>query len=152
MAELVPALVGTHGLVAGECFILERGVEVVIGRSRSCDISLRRVPNYLKAAPATRDDDHDFNTVSRRHASVRVQGSTAEVRDTSTNGTSVNGEPVRDRATVDLATGTVQLRLGTRETFDFALLPPDDARVANRKPIAAAAAANDTRPSHHDHD
>jgi len=57
-----------------------------------------------------------------------------------------------DGATVDLATGTVQLRLGTRETFDFALLPPDDARVANRKPIAAAAAANDTRPSHHDHD
>lgn len=126
--------------MSGECFLLDRDVEVVIGRSRSCDISMRRLPGYLKAPVASRDDDHDLNTVSRRHVTLRVRGTTAEVRDTSTNGTAVNGEAVRDRTTVDLASGAVQVRLGTRETFDLVLLPADDQRLAGRKPVAAAAA------------
>ena len=49
-----------------------RGVDVVIGRSRSCDISLRRCAIYLKTPPAQRDNDHDFNTVSRRHCELMI--------------------------------------------------------------------------------
>lgn len=139
MTDCVPVLVGTVGLVQGERYTLAEGVPVVIGRSRSCDISLRRIPAYLNAPPEQRDADHDFNTVSRRHARIEIQGQRARIEDLSTNGTFVNGEFVMGSTEVDLAAGACSIRLGSRESFELKLVPKQEAEVAQ------AAAAGDRR-------
>ncbi len=138
MTDLIPVLLGTAGMVDGECFVLQRLVDVVVGRSRSCDISLRRTTAYLKTPPAQRDSDHDFNTVSRRHLKVQITGSTANIQDLSTNGTFFNGEPMREPQKVDLAAGPCTVRLGTRESFQLLLLPADDPRVKNGQAVSLA--------------
>lgn len=140
MADTVPVLIGTAGLVQGESFLLADGVAVVIGRSRSCDISLRRTPGYIKSPPDVRDADHDFNTVSRRHARVEVSGaSKARIEDLSTNGTFVNGEHLSGSIEVNLDGGAMcNLRLGTRESFDLLLLPKDDPRLQGLQAVAPA--------------
>lgn len=129
MADLVPVLLGTSGFVVGECWVLRDGTDLVVGRSRSCDISLRRAAAYLKAAPTTRDEDHDFNTVSRRHIRIEVHEPVLKIHDLSTNGTFVNDEPVQQSKEVDLNAGSYSLRLGTREAFRVTRLPKDDPRV-----------------------
>ena len=108
MADTVPVLIGTAGIVQGESFVLAPGIAVVIGRSRSCDISLRRTAGYIKAPADSRDTDHDFNTVSRRHARVEVTEAVVRIEDLSTNGTFVNGRRVES---VLLKTGD-EIRLG----------------------------------------
>jgi pSer/pThr/pTyr-binding forkhead associated (FHA) protein len=138
MTDLIPVLLGTAGMVDGECFVLQRLVDVVVGRSRSCDISLRRTTAYLKTPPAQRDSDHDFNTVSRRHLKVQITDSTAHIQDLSTNGTFFNGEPMREPQKVDLNAGPCTVRLGTRESFQLLLLPADDPRVKNGQAVSLA--------------
>ncbi|MBA3939336.1 MAG: FHA domain-containing protein [Planctomycetes bacterium] len=145
-AELVPVLVGTAGLVDGECFLLDKGIDVIIGRSRSCDISLRRTTAYLKTPALARDGDHDFNTVSRRHLRIQVTGTVAAINDLSTNGTFFNGEPMREPQRVDLSLGSCNLRLGTRECFQLALLPKDDPRVRDLQPVSSMAKEAETDP------
>jgi pSer/pThr/pTyr-binding forkhead associated (FHA) protein len=138
MADNVPVLIGTAGIVQGESFVLAPGVAVVIGRSRSCDISLRRTAGYLKAPSDSRDVDHDFNTVSRRHARVEVSPGRARIEDLSTNGTFVNGDHLSGSIEVDLANGVCALRLGTRESFDLVLLPADDPRLQGLQAVSPA--------------
>lgn len=129
MADLVPVLIGTAGFVVGECYVLDDGADVVVGRSRSCDISLRKAAAYLNAPPQVRDEDHDFNTVSRRHIRVQVKDDHLTVQDLSTNGTYINDEQVNQTHEVDLSKGSYSLRLGTRESFRLTRLPKDDPRV-----------------------
>lgn len=129
MADLVPVLIGTAGFVVGECYVLDDGADVVVGRSRSCDISLRKAAAYLNAPPQVRDEDHDFNTVSRRHIRVQVKDDQLTVQDLSTNGTYINDEQVNQTHAVDLSKGSYSLRLGTRESFRLTRLPKDDPRV-----------------------
>lgn len=136
----IPVLIGTSGLAAGECFVLSEGVEIVIGRSRSCDVSLRRSAGYLKTPALVRDNDHDFNTVSRRHLRLTVHAGNATFQDLSSNGTFVNGEQLSASKTVDLNAETVTVRLGTRETFTVSLLPSDDERIRDVQPLSKASA------------
>ncbi len=131
---MVPVLLGTAGMVDGECFLLENGRDVVVGRSRSCDISLRRTATYLKTPPTQRDADHDLNTVSRRHIRLSVKDQTAHIQDLSTNGSFCNGEPMREPLTIDLSAGPCTLRMGTRESVQLIFLPDDDPRVKNAQP------------------
>jgi pSer/pThr/pTyr-binding forkhead associated (FHA) protein len=133
MTDRVPVLIGTLGLVTGECFILSDGADLIVGRSRSCDISLRRSDGYVKATAESRDSDHEFNTVSRRHTRLQVHDAVIRVQDLSTNGTFCNDEPVQQSKEIDLNSGDVVLRLGTRESFQMTLLPKDDPRVANAR-------------------
>jgi pSer/pThr/pTyr-binding forkhead associated (FHA) protein len=140
MADLVPVLIGTAGLVEGECFLLDTGIDLIVGRSRSCDISLRRTTAYLKTPAAVRDGDHDFNTVSRRHLRVQVSGGNASLQDLSTNGTFFNGEPMREQQQVDLNAGSCTVRLGTRESFQLCLLPKDDPRLKDMQPVSVVSA------------
>ena len=141
MADQVAVLLGTAGLVEGECFLLDQGVDLIIGRSRSCDISLRRTTAYLKTPPAARDGDHDFNTVSRRHVRIQISNAVAAIQDLSTNGTFYNGEPLKDHQKVDLTSGACTLRLGTRESFQLCLLDRSDPRVKDLQPVSVVAAA-----------
>lgn len=135
--EQVTALIGTAGMAEGEAYVLATGVEIVIGRSRSCPVSLRRAANYLRAAPGVRDNDHDFNTVSRRHLRIFVAGGKADLEDLSSNGTYIGGEQLTGRTTVDLAQGPCSLRLGTRERFDLLLVDKNDPRIAGKEPLKA---------------
>lgn len=141
MADLVPVLVGTAGLVNGECFVLARDAELTVGRSRSCDVSLRRIAAYLASPSSERDNDHDFNTVSRRHIRLRVSVADAALQDLSTNGTFCNGEPVKESTHLDLNKGGCTIRLGTRESFQLVLLPNDDPRVKDLQAITAGSGA-----------
>lgn len=140
MADTVPVLLGSAGLVQGELYLLAPAVAVVIGRSRSCDISLRRTPGYLKSPVDVRDTDHDFNTVSRRHVRIEVSPtSRVLVEDLSTNGSYVNGNHLSGSIEVDLAAGAMcNLRLGTRESFDLVLLPKDDPRLQGLETVQPA--------------
>lgn len=139
MSDMVPLLIGTAGMVQGERYTLAEGVPVVIGRSRSCDISLRRLPAYLNAPPEQRDADHDFNTVSRRHARIEVRGGRARIDDLSTNGTFVNGEFVSGSTEVDLSQSACSIRLGSRECFELKLVARDDPALATGGAAARAA-------------
>jgi pSer/pThr/pTyr-binding forkhead associated (FHA) protein len=132
MADLVPVLIGTAGFVVGECFVLPDGADLVLGRSRSCDISLRRAAAYLQAPSQVRDEDHDFNTVSRRHIRVQVKDTQVTVHDLSTNGVFINDEPIQQSRSLDLASGSFSLRLGTREAFRLTRLPRSDPRVVQQ--------------------
>jgi pSer/pThr/pTyr-binding forkhead associated (FHA) protein len=138
MAEKTAVLLGTVGLVSGECFILADGSDLVLGRSRSCDISLRRAAAYVKLTSEVRDADHEFNTVSRRHVRVQVHESVVRMQDLSTNGTFCNDQPIQQAKEMDLSAGDFVLRLGTRECFVVTMLAKDDPRV-----IAAAARKDD---------
>jgi len=140
---LVPVLIGTAGMVEGECFVLGEGVDLTIGRSRSCDVSLRKTSAYLKTPAQVRDNDHDFNTVSRRHLRLHVKDGTAALQDLSSNGTFCNGEQVVLPRKLDLRAGACSIRLGTRESFDLALMPKDDPRVQGLLPVVGGANAND---------
>lgn len=112
---------GCHGWVAGERYILSDGQTVIIGRSRSCDISLRRIPRYSQMDAVERDNDHDFNTVSRRHIRLTLKRGLVHLEDLSTNGTFFNNIQANGPVDLDLREGPVQIRLGTRETFSLAL-------------------------------
>ncbi|MDA3959932.1 MAG: FHA domain-containing protein [Planctomycetota bacterium] len=123
--EAVPVLVGTSGWVDGELYVLKNGESVVIGRSRSCDISLRRIVAYLERSPGERDADHDFNTVSRRHMRITVATANAKFEDLSTNGSFFNGEALSEAKEADLSDAAVEIRLGTRETFRLEMADPE---------------------------
>jgi pSer/pThr/pTyr-binding forkhead associated (FHA) protein len=129
MADQVLLLTGTAGLVAGERYLLAEVADVVLGRSRSCDVSLRRCGGYLKAPAATRDQDHDFNTVSRRHLRIQVGLGRMTLTDSSTNGSFLNDEQVRQPLTVDIGVATWTIRLGTRETLTLQRVPAHDQRA-----------------------
>jgi len=108
---------GHGGLLAGAEFSLEPGETLVIGRSRSCDLSLRKTSEFKKREDAvTLLDSHQFNRVSRIHCEIeyRTDGQ-VQIRDLSQNGTLVDGVRVgrshllrvgRSHVTVELVDGT----------------------------------------------
>ena len=110
-------LIGTNGWVEGETFTVTAETAVVIGRSRSCDISLRRIPAYLNRPAHLRDADHAFNTVSRQHVRLTWSGETVLIEDCSTNGTLVNGQTIVDQIRIPWDGQPIEIRLGTRETM-----------------------------------
>ncbi len=111
------AVRGHGGLLAGVSHTLARGETLVIGRSRSCDLSLRRTTAFCRRedAPALLDS-RQFNRVSRIHCEIefRADGQ-VQIRDLSRNGTLVDGVRVGRshlmsvgpaRVTVELVDGT----------------------------------------------
>jgi pSer/pThr/pTyr-binding forkhead associated (FHA) protein len=113
-----PVLVGAAGLVEGEEYSLPVGATVLIGRSRSCDISLQRCKAWLETEEEVRSEDQDFKTVSRKHARISCYDpENIEVEDLSSNGTFVDGERVDRVVLSDLREHSYELLLGTREAF-----------------------------------
>lgn len=111
------AVRGHGGLLAGVARTLEPGETLVIGRSRSCDLSLRGT-NAFKKRPdaASLLESKEFNRVSRIHCELVYHADgQVEIRDLSRNGTLVDGVRVGrthlfrlsgGRATVELIDGT----------------------------------------------
>jgi pSer/pThr/pTyr-binding forkhead associated (FHA) protein len=108
---------GLGGLLDGTAHSLAPGETLVVGRSRSCDLSLRKTKAFKR-----RDDGDSllaakqFNRVSRIHCEVEYAGGgEVRIRDLSQNGTLVDGARVGRshvlklggrRATIELVDGT----------------------------------------------
>lgn len=108
---------GHGGLLAGAWHALEPGQTLVIGRSRSCDLSLRRTEAFRHREDAvTLLDSKQFNRVSRIHCEIEYRkDGQVQVRDLSQNGTLVDGVRVgrshlfrvgHGHVTVELVDGT----------------------------------------------
>lgn len=84
---------GSGGLLAGVSRKLQPGETLVIGRSRSCDLSLRRTRAFRRREDAKEIlDSPQFNRVSRIHCEIEyMKDRSVEVRDLSQNGTFVDG-------------------------------------------------------------
>jgi len=113
-----PVLVGIQGFVQGEEFPLWRGATVVVGRSRGCDISLRRCKAWLALAPEKRGEQADFKSVSRKHVRISFHGEdNIEIEDLSSNGTFLDGQRITRVVLHNLAERSHELLLGTQEKF-----------------------------------
>ncbi len=113
-----PVLVGIQGFVQGEEFPLWRGATVVVGRSRGCDISLRRCKAWLALAPEKRSEQGDFKSVSRKHVRISFHSEdNIEIEDISSNGTFLDGQRITRVVLHNLAERSHELLLGTHEKF-----------------------------------
>ena len=111
-----PVLVGVEGFVQGEEYALWRGATVVLGRSRGCDISLRRCRSWLALDANKRNEATDFRTVSRRHVRISYgDDDHIEIEDLSSNGTFLDGQRVTRVVIQNLRERSRELQLGTRE-------------------------------------
>ena len=111
-----PVLVGMEGFVQGEEYPLWRGATVVIGRSRGCDISLRRCRSWLALGAEERDDQRDFKAVSRKHVRIsHPELGRVEIEDLSSNGTFLDGVRIDRIVITDLRERSHELILGTAE-------------------------------------
>ena len=91
----IPTLVGVSGHVEGEEKGLEHGKTIVVGRSRSADLSLRRMQRIKEMTDDERESDHDLRTVSGRHFEITMYNlGSIEVVNLSPNGTYVDGRLV----------------------------------------------------------
>ncbi len=119
--EQLLELIGINGLLKGHRLWIRLGESVVVGRSRSCDLSTRRSRTFLRATEKIQRRilaDRSFLMVSRRHVQVTFHDEDrVEVRDLSKNGTFVNDRRV-DRAILDGdGNEEVEIRLSRSETF-----------------------------------
>jgi pSer/pThr/pTyr-binding forkhead associated (FHA) protein len=111
-------LMGTEGLVEGEVFRINPGENVVIGRSRSCDISLRKCFKYLALDPEERKKDRHFQTVSRKHLRLIFKDpDQIELENLGANGTFIDGTKVDKVIITDIRFQAHDVLLGTREKF-----------------------------------
>ena len=87
---------GDGGLLHGVRHTLHPGEVVVVGRSRSCDISLRTAPGFVRHPRQHRVFlSRRFQRISRVHCQISyLTDGRLEVRDLSRNGTFVDGSRV----------------------------------------------------------
>lgn len=112
---------GHGGVLAGAEHSLAPGETLVVGRSRTCDLSLRTTDSFRhREDAATLLLTKQFNRVSRVHCEIayREDGS-VEIRDLSRNGTLVDGTRVGRKHVVRLggARATIELVDGTWGTL-----------------------------------
>jgi pSer/pThr/pTyr-binding forkhead associated (FHA) protein len=118
-------LKGMRGFLEGEECMLQRGDEVVVGRSRGADLSIRRSTKFLE-----RLDRHElaqseaYRTVSRHHARIAFyRPDHIVIEDLSSNGTFVDGERVKGKFNLtDLAARARVLALGAVERIQIDLI------------------------------
>lgn len=108
---------GIYGSVKGKRFIINEGENVLVGRSRECQIILKGNPD----SPEHEEEDHaskHFQTISRRHLKITYHSDVKiELEDLSANGTMVDGEKIDRIFLADITTESHTLLLGSREKF-----------------------------------
>lgn len=107
---------GLGSLAAGQHLKIGLGESIVVGRSRHCDWSLRRAPEFLMSDADARgaiEDDLTFNSVSRRHAKLTyVAPDMLEIENLSGNGTLVDGVSIDKLVLTDVRTRSHRIQLG----------------------------------------
>lgn len=114
-------LTGTSGYSEGETFSIPAGESAVIGRSRSCDFSLRKLKSWLEAGNEEQDEAEEFKTVSRRHVKIEVREEGEKIvvgiTDLSRNGTFVDEERISTRFEIEDWDESHYIRLGEHEQY-----------------------------------
>ncbi len=106
-------LVGIAGIMEGELFPLEYGKSVTIGRSRSCDISLRNCKRWDELEQAGGIPEETSKTVSRRHVKVTFHNAASiEIEDLSSNGTYLDGKRIDRIVVTDVRETSHEVKLG----------------------------------------
>ena len=106
------------GFLEGEERLLARGDEIVVGRSRSADLSLRMATKFLERMDRRElSRSEAWRTVSRQHARIAFyRADHIVIEDLSANGTFVDGERVDGKLNVeDLADKPRVITLGAVE-------------------------------------
>jgi len=114
---------GLAGLLRGESIEIEVGASAVLGRSRSCDHSMRRSRRFL-ASPAEEQRrmlaDRGFNRVSRRHVRVSFpEPGRIVIEDLSRNGTWLNGSRIETVRLNELPPDGVEILLAGTESLSL---------------------------------
>jgi len=131
MAGGMLLVVGVDGMVEGEVFRVPAGSQVVIGRSRSCDISLRKCLKYLSLDPEERARNKHFQTVSRQHLQVSVERPDCiELECLGANGCTMDGVPLEKAILTDLPAKPRTIVLGTKETIRLEWKSEDGAETS----------------------
>ena len=113
-----PVLVGLGGVVEGEVFPLAYGKSVIIGRSRSCDVSLRNCKRWQDLEEAGELPEETSKTVSRKHLKITFHNANSiELEDLSSNGTFVDGKRIDRLILADVKEAPHEVRLGAGESF-----------------------------------
>lgn len=108
---------GTRGYLDGETAVVSPGEAWVIGRSRACDLSLRKSRRWVDSGRPESEAEQEFKAVSRRHVRIRVvDDGQAEIEGLGRNGTYVDGVRIDRVLLTDLRERAHELRLGPEET------------------------------------
>lgn len=111
-------LTGISGYLAGATRDVPSGSELVVGRSRSCGLSLRKSPAWTTQGKTEKEAPAAFRSVSRRHARLKVLGEgRIEITGLGANGTFLDGVRIDTVLVTDLAKRSRELRIARAETL-----------------------------------
>lgn len=135
----IPVLIGLSGLATGEMFKLGHAADLLMGRSRECQVSFQRFRAWLALSEIERRlRDHFNSAVSRKHLRVLTHGNVLTLENLSSTGTTVDNQALDGRRTYDLTQGPVLIRLGSaEERFRVALMDEGevDRQIAALPPV-----------------
>lgn len=125
----IPVMIGLSGLATGEVFKLGPAADLVMGRSRECQISFQRFRAWLALSEIERRlRDHFNSAVSRKHLRLITHGSVVTAENLSSTGTVIDNVAVEGRQSYDLLRGPMLIRLGSaEERFRIELMDEDEA-------------------------
>lgn len=129
---VTPVLIGLSGLATGEVFKLGPAADVLMGRSRDCQISFQRFRAWLALTEIERRlRDHFNSAVSRKHLRLITHGTLLTAENLSSTGTMIDNLALEGRRSYELAQSPVLMRLGSaEERFRIELM--DEAEVDRR--------------------
>lgn len=135
----IPVIVGLSGLATGEVYKLGPAADLVMGRSRECQVSFQRFRAWLALSEVERRlRDHFNSAVSRKHLRLLTHGSLLTAENLSSTGTMIDNVALEGRRSYDLAQSPVLIRLGNaEERFRVELMDETEAdrRLAALPPI-----------------
>lgn len=120
MGNPVLLLRSIKGFSTDHAFVIRQGQSVLIGRSRRCELSLRRVRGYPdECAKAT---TRELLTVSRRHVRITYRGpGDVLLEDLSRHGTYLDGQRVDKARLADLSSRGHEITLGRFQLYKMEL-------------------------------
>jgi pSer/pThr/pTyr-binding forkhead associated (FHA) protein len=125
--QRVPTLTGVAGHFKGESYRLEYGKTITVGRSREADFSLRRTEAYRAMNAAEQEADGAAKTVSGKHFQVTMYNlNSIEVRNLSSNGTSVDGKSIDVVMIDDIAQNAHEIHFGEHEVLRLEMQMHED--------------------------
>ena len=124
-----PVFIGLSGLATGEVFKLGPAADVLVGRSRECQISFQWFHAWLALSEIERRlRDHFNSAVSRKHLRLLTHGSVVTAENLSSTGTMIDQVALDGRKSYDLLRGPMLIRLGSaEERFSVELMDEDEA-------------------------
>ena len=125
--QRIPTLVGVGGHFIGEIYPLEYGKTIAVGRSRSAEFSLRRTAKYRSLTEQERETDDPAKTVSSKHFEITMYNlGSIEIKNTSANGTRVDGKDVKNLILNDVSKNPHEIRFGADEVLRLEMRVHDD--------------------------